>query len=363
MNVTNLRGNFFNTKKALSNGELHLGFIGGSITDSREKNRWPEPVIAWFCKNYPSLRLFVENAAIGSTGSDLAVFRVDRDLIERNCDLIFIEYAVNDISVPSERRMRSREGLIRKLLKSSKTDLILTYTYIQDMYEDMINEHMPDSITEFELLAEHYNISSVWMGLYALNELRAGQIRWEEWLPDGLHPESRGSCVYAKSVTDFLQIALSDNNVSHANKLPLPLNCNNWEYSYLIPFDKVKLVGPWTIRRMTTIKWIEQVLETSAVGSKMFFKFRGQGLVLGFDFGKCSSEFKYRLDERDWVNVIRDRPYWCGNDGWYRLELIAENLENKIHEIEIVVTHGNRPECTGTNFALGLIGVVIATNK
>lgn len=73
--------------------------------------------------------------------------------------------------------MRSREGLIRKLLKEDR-DLVITYTYMQDMYEDMMNGIVPASIKEFEELAEHYKIGSVWMGLYALEEVKKGRIRW-----------------------------------------------------------------------------------------------------------------------------------------------------------------------------------------
>ena len=52
-------------------------------------------------------------------------------------------------------------------------------------------------------------IGSVWMGLHALREVRRGLLTWEEWLPDGLHPENRGSLVYAHSVTAFLAEALA----------------------------------------------------------------------------------------------------------------------------------------------------------
>ncbi|HEX2948401.1 MAG TPA: hypothetical protein VHV83_02335, partial [Armatimonadota bacterium] len=59
---------------------------------------------------------------------------------------------------------------------------------------------MPASIREFEELADHYGIPSVWMGLHAFNDVKAGRMRWEEWLPDGLHPQDRGSYSYAQSV-------------------------------------------------------------------------------------------------------------------------------------------------------------------
>jgi len=65
-----------------------IGFLGGSITDPRPGYNWPEPVIGWFVNRFPGVRLSVENAAIGATGSALAVFRAQWDIIDRHCDLV-----------------------------------------------------------------------------------------------------------------------------------------------------------------------------------------------------------------------------------------------------------------------------------
>ncbi|WJH32758.1 hypothetical protein N6H14_21095 [Paenibacillus sp. CC-CFT747] len=97
-------------KRAIERKQLTIGFIGGSITDARPRHNWPEPVIAWFAECYPDVRLFVENAAIGATGSELGVFRTERDLIRRGCDLVFVEFAVNDQDMEPDARMRSRKA-------------------------------------------------------------------------------------------------------------------------------------------------------------------------------------------------------------------------------------------------------------
>src|SRR5262245_50823509 len=161
------RGRLWRTKSQFRSGALTVGFIGGSITDARPGWNWPEPVSAWLVEKFPGVRLRVENAGIGATGSDLAVWRAQPDLIDRGCDLVFVEFAVNDLGSPSEQRQRAREGLLRKLLAGANRDLVLVYTYSQPMYADMMEGRVPASIAEFEVLAEHYQLSSVWMGLHA----------------------------------------------------------------------------------------------------------------------------------------------------------------------------------------------------
>ena len=370
MEIYQQRGGLRRTLRAIKQGAVTLGFIGGSITDGRPEWNWPEPVAAWFIERFPDVRVTVENAAIGATGSDLAVFRAQRDLIDRGCDLVFIEFAVNDLGYPTELRTRSREGLVRKLLAGAGCDILFTYTYSQPMYAEMMADKVPASIAEFEQLGAYYNIGSVWMGLNALQEVRKGRMRWEEWLPDGLHPQYRGSLSYGQSVTTFLEKELFASPgqafFPTGAGLPAPFNPNNWEKAYILPFSAVKLTGPWSVRNWPKLYWIDRVLHTAAVGARLAFTFEGRGLSLGFDFGKTSAEFTYRLDGGAWQKSNRDRPDWCGPDGWYRIFQVAEDLTPGEHSFELEVTHGaSDPNTvlpgnyTGANFNLALIGVIL----
>ena len=359
MPVSIHRKPLIHTWQALRKGSITLGFIGGSITDPRPGHNWPEPVTAWFVETFPNVRVSVENAAIGATGSELAVFRAKRDLIDRGCDIVFIDYAVNDGGEPPDRRERTREGLLRKLLAGGKRDVVLAYTFSQDQYADITNGIVPRTIADFERLADHYSLGSVWMGLHAIQEVAKGRMRWEDWLPDGLHPQQRGSLSYGQSVIAFLEKERARSKrpaVSPA--LPPPLNPRHWEQAHCLPFSKVRLKGPWTIRRWSNLVWIDQTLSSAAPGAQLSFSFKGRGLSLGFDFGKKSAEFRYRLDGGEWQVSKRDRPTWCGDEGWFRISPIADDLPDGNHTFELEVIHGNDANCTGTNFNLALIGII-----
>ncbi|WP_127530669.1 SGNH/GDSL hydrolase family protein [Paenibacillus kobensis] len=371
LQVWNYRGSLVNTKRALKEGVLTLGFIGGSITDPRPRHNWPESVIGWFVSTFPHVRIVVENAGIGATGSDLAVFRAKRDLIERGCDIVFVEYAVNDNEVPTEKRMRTREGLLRQLLADGKRDVVLAYTFSQDMYEPMSEGLAPSSIAELELLATHYQLGSVWMGLYAMRQVQSGMLRWEEWLPDGLHPTSRGSYAYGESVIEYLKQELptgtdredhDDHNVSNerlsGQPLIAPMNPNHWGDAYALPLEKVSTSGPWSLRRWPYYEWIDRVLDSPAPGSALSCKFEGRGVAIGIDFGKATAEFRYRLDGGEWVHYEVDRPDWNGSDGWFRLLTIADDLPRCRHQLEIETFLGGSELQRGTNFRLAVVGII-----
>jgi lysophospholipase L1-like esterase len=369
MKVIKHRSGLLRTIKAIKAGKLTIGFIGGSITAGGGSNNWPEPVCAWFQKTYPNLKIHIVNAAIGATGSDLAVFRAERDLIQFGCDIVFIEFAVNDEGVDTERRTRTREGLVRTLLKDEARDIVFTYTYSHGMYKEMIDKKVPSSISELEQIAIHYDIGSVWMGLHAFLEVQMGGMRWEEWLPDGLHPQHRGSFSYGQSVTQFLQTELIDNPSSTAlgfgKLMRKPFNKKCWDIIETIPLTSVKTSGAWFLQQWVKSVWIDQALHTSSPGAKLSFEFAGRGLLLGFDFGKTSAEFKYKVDNSKWLFSNRDHPAWCGNEGWYRPFIVSDDLKNGKHTFELEVIHGNplndsalATSFTGTNFNLALIGVI-----
>ncbi len=354
--VHRTRGPLPNFGRALASGTVRVGFLGGSITDQKTGTRWPEGFAVWLTSKWPKVRWILENAAIGATGSDLAVFRARRDIIDRACDLVFVEYAVNDNGTPPELRARAREGILRQLLASGRTDVVLVYTFMREFHEEMEAGRVPPSVAGFETLADHYGVSSVWVGLQAWREVREGLMRWEEWLPDGLHPEHRGSHSYAQAVIAAIEKGLAAKGKS--KELPVALDPFCWEKPRFVPFADIERAGPWTERRWGALNWIDQVLFTTAPGATLRGTFRGRNLVAGFDFGSASSEIRWRIDNGEWQTSVRDRPAWCGTSGWYRPLVLAENLKPGPHTFEVETLQGGTPECTGCTTCIPFIASV-----
>ncbi|MCM8528799.1 MAG: SGNH/GDSL hydrolase family protein, partial [Lentisphaeraceae bacterium] len=105
------RGGIPNFIKKLKDGkQVKIGYLGGSITAQpgyRVLSR------KWFQEKYPKAKVEEINAAIGGTGSELGVFRVDYDVLQHKPDLLFIEFAVNDGGNSQEIITRAFEGIIR----------------------------------------------------------------------------------------------------------------------------------------------------------------------------------------------------------------------------------------------------------
>lgn len=356
--VSRHRGPWSRTRAALEAGRLKVGFLGGSITAPHTGTRWPEPFTAWLAEIYPGVRLVVENAAIGATGSDLGALRAGPEIVARGCDLVFVEYAVNDHGTTPARRRRTREGTVRQLLAAG-IDVVLVYTFCPEMLPDLDAGSVPASVAEFETLADHYGLDSVWVGWHALQAVRRGRLAWSDWLPDGLHPEQRGSLLYAEAVIAHCTAALSSAPATpRPVALPPVLDVGCWEQVSLIGLDRPELTGPWTLRRWMACAGVERVLLSTVPGARLRLAFEGRGLVLGFSFGRLSSEVRYRVDGGAWQVTARERPAWCGDHGWYRPTCVADDLPPGRHEFEFetleVPIEGGR----GTVTALALLGSI-----
>ncbi len=344
---------------ALARGQLTVGFLGGSITDPSTGNRWPEALVGWLVDAHPHARITVENAALGATGSDLAAVRVQEAILARRCDLVFVEYAANDFGTEPKLRERTREGVLRQLLAAGNCDVVIVYTYFQEMLTDMLAGKVPPSIADFELLAEHYRLNSVWMALHALRENERGLMTWEEWLPDGLHPESRGSLSYAQSVIAFLAETLARPPAPVVPAaLPPPRSPDAWEHIGFVPFEAIERRGSWSVRRCETCRGINQVLISFASGAGLKFDFEGRGLVLGFDFGRSSGEIRYRIDGGEWQTSRRDYPSWAGAAGWLRAYVVTDQLARGRHAFELEALPGSIAEVRGVRTSIGFFAVI-----
>src|SRR5436189_4786807 len=86
------RGGLPNVLAKLKAGlEVRIAYLGGSIT---AQDGWRPKTLNWFRDHFAPARVIEINAAIGGTGSDLGVFRLQHDVLDQRPDLLFIEFAV-----------------------------------------------------------------------------------------------------------------------------------------------------------------------------------------------------------------------------------------------------------------------------
>lgn len=353
MTYIKARRPLWHTAEAVRRGHITIAFVGGSITEPAGGRRWSDKVADWFVARYPGLTVDVENAAKGATGSLSAILYVDDSVISCKPDLVLVETAVND----GENAWGAcREGVIRKLLAGCACDIVLTYTYAQTMYPAFLEGKLPPSIMDWEEIAAHYGISSVFMSRYTFDLVNAGFLKWEEWLPDGLHPEHAGSRLYAEPVCALLEREI-ETAEKEAYAVPAPLHADHWGAAYRFPLEKIERRGAWRMVCERHLPTVEHVLFTASVNASLFLTFEGRGFRLRRIDNLFHAAYRYRVDGGDWVERNDPLPAWAENaTDWVREEAPVVGLDAGTHTLEICPIFAVNGR--GTTFELTDIAVI-----
>ena len=203
-------------KKAAQGKNLKIGFLGGSITQgcnpTLPENAYVERVVRWFKEKFPNTTIEYINAGVGATGSLIGVHRVERDIIAHKPDLVFVDFAANDVS-PKTNTDISYESLIRKIATKLPEAAIVEIFMTLDTGESAEEEETK--------IAEHYHIPSVSYRQEIFKNIKAGVYKWEDIETDEVHPNDRGHGIIADLVSNLMEYAL-EQEVDHEYKRTIP---------------------------------------------------------------------------------------------------------------------------------------------
>lgn len=222
-----------NVMSKLKTGDsLRIGYLGGSIT---AQPGWRVYSQEWLAEQYPVAKIREIHAAIGGTGSNFGVFRLQEHVLQYNPDLLFIEFAVNDGSQDPNRIIRSVEGIIRQTWEQfPNTDICLIYTLSAGFIEKTREGKHPTSIATMEQIADYYMIPSINFGPEVVKRVDEGTLIFKApksetdsvdiFSPDGVHPyPDSGHKVYHEVFKKAFSAigSISDEPIVHGVDAPL----------------------------------------------------------------------------------------------------------------------------------------------
>lgn len=164
-----------NLIKKLEEGKsVRIAYLGGSIT---EQDGWRVHSRKYLARKYPEARVEEINAAIGGTGSDLGCLRVGADVIAKNPDAVFVEFAVNDAFRNPREIFGDMEGIVRQIwAKSKETDICFVYTVTERDSAALMKGEMSRAASAMEALADWYGIPSIHFGKEIAGSLASGKL-------------------------------------------------------------------------------------------------------------------------------------------------------------------------------------------
>jgi len=277
----------FVAQKIRSGQPVRVGFLGGSITQGAGVRNhgdcyyWQTRLrlIAFAKKTGSSLETLL--AAVGGTGTEYGVYRVGVQLLDKDIDLLVVEFAVNDFKNPAA--LDGMEGIVRQALtRNPRMGIVLFHTTslaaLQTCYD---NGLLPPSVAAFHRVALHYHLAEVHAGPRVQALLRDGQATPETFFTDKTHPTKEGHAFYARLLSDALITALSSAGPAPAAPpvLPPPLGSGLLARAGLQPLASVERKGTWTEEKPGYYTYLDS-WKSAAPGASLSFDARGVRIAL-----------------------------------------------------------------------------------
>ena len=341
-----------------------LGYFGGSITEgagaSSPSTCYRALVTEWFRSRYPDAEIREIQAAIGGTGSDLGMYREELDLLSKEPDLVFLEFAVNDGGVPYERILRQGETILKKLYAHNPyTEVVILLTTTGSVCALLEKGGEYVSRSAYFTLAHHYAIPAIDVGAplhYAV--IRAGG-DFHTYTTDTVHPNDAGYAIYTKTITEQLTKWLDETTVPDMPAkavLPEPL-CP------MLDLD-ARMIDCGALDGLTTVGFA-MVEETRCGRYPRYFASAKPGDSFSFTFTGKSAGFYWMLakDAGDVVVTVDDGEamplrawdHYCKAFNRAGPSFFAHDLPYGTHTVTVKISDDKAEESEGHAIRIGCI--------
>ncbi|MDG5489275.1 SGNH/GDSL hydrolase family protein [Sphingomonas sp. BGYR3] len=184
---------------------IRVAFIGASITagTSDTSRVWANQTATWLRSQYSSATS--QNFSLPYTTSQFAAYRMEEDLRGFVPDLVFVEFAVNDLLLDENGRVRYTDALIAKLRRANPR-VIIVYVAATNALDgsSRLANTVPAHIRQLRDVATRNQVHFIDAGAVMWDRVRSGGGSILSYLPDGIHPNDAGSDIYFAAVRDSL---------------------------------------------------------------------------------------------------------------------------------------------------------------
>jgi len=166
---------------------------------------------------YPQAHFRFYDAAIGGTGSQLGVFRVDRDVLSHKPDLVFLDFSANDdIYSDNVESLASYESLVRRLVVDAKCPVVQVFFPFEWNIKPNELEKMNRRTAHLKI-AKTYNCGVDDAIALISDRVEKGQADLKKiWNSDPVHPGDLGYSMFAEAAWNGLQQAIANKQVCAA---------------------------------------------------------------------------------------------------------------------------------------------------
>lgn len=191
---------------------LTVVFFGGSLTfganaSDPDTTSYRGRMMRWLREKYPRTPFHFRDAAIGGTGSQLGMFRLEKDVLSQKPDLVFLDFTVNDGSEETDvQSLASYERIVRELLANDVA--VMPVIMLFKWHAEKPGVTPPRHVAHLKL-AETYGLPAADVCSHVQNKVGAGAKTSDIWnMGDGAHPGDEGYAMFFEAVRDRFEAAV-----------------------------------------------------------------------------------------------------------------------------------------------------------
>jgi lysophospholipase L1-like esterase len=209
-------------RRAKAGEHLNVVFFGASLTwganaTDPQQTSYRARIGQRLERKYPAAHFKFWDAAIGGTGSQLGVFRFNRDVLARKPDLVFLDFSANDdINSANPETLASYESLVRRTIVEAGAPVVpVILPFMWDVAKGRTDGMLRRDAHLKIAAAYHAPVGDAIQ--LAQQRVKAGEIKIEQlWPVDGVHPGDTGYELFADAAWDALMKGIDEKTVCAA---------------------------------------------------------------------------------------------------------------------------------------------------
>ncbi|WML35465.1 SGNH/GDSL hydrolase family protein [Clostridium sp. OS1-26] len=323
------------------NNKFNIVFLGGSITEgtgaSIYENSYTYKVGEYLKVLYKDKNVDIINSGVSGTGSNFGVFRLKTDVIAKDPDLVFIEFAVNDRIENSYNAAVTMEGILKQLskLKSKPAVVILiTPTGLADACSSV-----------HKRVAYYYGVPVIDIQDYMYRHIGVDDYTWQDISIDNLHPNDKGHSIYAECIIN----SIKDLDILNRKPIEKINTITGYEFNNpnIISYEKATFYGHWREENIN-IPQIEIAAVSDTIGDCLEFNFNGKCIAITTLLSEESGCMEIKIDG---INYFLD--LYTNLPLYFSSAINLFNLSEGNHDIIIRVSDRKNLSSKGNKITIG----------
>lgn len=333
--------------KVESGKDVSVVFLGGSLTwgaqaTDPQRTSYRALISQKLEQTYPAAHFRFHDAAIGGTGSQLAAFRLERDVLAHHPDLVFLDFTINDdpYQTPSPYRLAAYESLVRRLVQAGVPVVQVILPAKQDVGPTPSPRPLDAKHKEIGLAYGLPQADAVQLARERVSEKKTtGDLLWD--LPDDqTHPGDAGYALYADAVWAAFTQAMKNDTTCKVPEVMLHAPTYMKATRERLAKSDAPPTG-WQIGKphrnaiaydFVCSRWMDDLLIAQENAAPLRRTFKGSDVLLFGEQTKKSGSYSVRIDDGE----ARTYSAKCADGNMRLVQVVAEGLDpEKTHTIEI----------------------------